>query len=104
MAAKRPLGAGTTSKLATTAQSEPETVRPAPEPMGLVSRNAPLRKPRSYRLRPDDLERLSKIVESVNDLGAGRKITETDVLRGLIVLGTQTPGDRLIDAIRASLL
>jgi hypothetical protein len=110
------LGTGAGSKLSGAAPSPtvdltalavpklPEAPKAKPERLGLVSKKPATRKPRSYRLRPTDLERLSKIVEAVNGSSSGRRITETDVLRGLIVIGENTKQKQLIDAIRAAML
>ena len=116
----RKLGTRTGSKLAGTAKAigvdavapavpppppTPDEPKPTkPERLGLVSKKPATRKPRSYRLRATDLERLSKIVEAVNELSAGRRITETDVLRGLLVIGENYKPKQLIDAIREAML
>jgi len=83
-----------------------EAARPAKktERLGLVSRKPAERKPRSYRLRAADLERLSKIVEAVNELSTGRRITETDVLRGLLVMGEKAKSKQLVEAIRDAIM
>jgi hypothetical protein len=110
------LGTGTGSKLAgatpaptvdLTTLAAPRssgTPKAKPERLGLVSKKPATRKPRSYRLRPTDLERLLKIVEAVNGSSTGRRITETDVLRGLIVIGENIKQQQLIDAIRTTIL
>lgn len=105
------LGTATGSKLAGAVPAPASDPSNAPQPanapkgrktehLGLVSKKPATRKPRSYRLRPSDLERLSKIVEAVNELSTGRRVTETDVLRGLIVIGEKTTPKQLIDAIK----
>jgi hypothetical protein len=109
------LGAGTGSKLAGTVQPADPAVTVAPpsqdepkpkktERLGLVSKKPAARKPRSYRLRPTDLERLSKLVEAVNELSTGRRISETDVLRGLIIVGEKLKLKQLIEAIREAIV
>lgn len=113
------LGTGAGSKLAgaVAVQAPVDSVAPVagptaeagrptkkPERLGLVSRKPAERKPRSYRLRAADLERLSKIVEAVNELSTGRRITETDVLRGLIAMGGKTKPKQLIEAIRDAMM
>jgi hypothetical protein len=73
-------------------------------PLGLVTKAQPSLQPKSFRLRPDDLERLSGIVAKLNEQCPGRTVTEVDVIRGLLVMGTKATPERLIEAIREALL
>lgn len=73
---------------------------PKAAPLGLVTRTKPGLQPKSFRLRPDDLERLSGLVAQLNRNRTGRALTEIDAIRGLLVLGTQTPPERLLRAVR----
>jgi len=54
---------------------------------------------KAYRLYPDDIARLKGITEVINQ-ESYRKISETAVIRALIVLGSKTSGDKLLKALR----
>ena len=58
--------------------------------------------PRSYRFRPNDAERLRKLVERASE-EAGRPFSESDILRALLRIGERTSMRRLLDEIKASL-
>lgn len=56
---------------------------------------------KSYRLHDSDLIRLKGIIAKVNEeKEAGRAITETDVIRGLVLLGEKTTASKLLKSIK----
>lgn len=57
---------------------------------------------KNYRLRGLDIQRLEGIVKSVNDLSTSR-MTETDVIKSLIYLGSKSKKERIIKAYKDSL-
>lgn len=82
------------SKLASTNSPENST-----ESLRLVSRKSHL-KPTSFRLNPEDKERLKSIAAAVNDLSPNKKISETIIIRALLLQGQKTKADRLLTTIR----
>jgi hypothetical protein len=79
----------------TLVQGEPRRVA------GLITKPAQS-VPRSYRFRPNDAERLRKLVERASE-EAGRPFSESDILRALLRIGERTSMRRLLDEIKASL-
>jgi hypothetical protein len=79
----------------TLVQDEPRRVA------GLITKPAQT-VPRSYRFRPNDAERLRKLVERASE-EAGRPFSESDILRALLRIGERTSMRRLLDQIKASL-
>jgi len=57
---------------------------------------------KNYRLRGLDIQRLEGLVKAVNDLSTSR-MTETDVIKSLIYLGSKSKKERIINAYKASL-
>ena len=86
------------SKLATT-NSPGDTS----EDLKLVSRKAQL-KPTSFRLTPEDSERLKSITAAVNELSPYKKISETMVVRALLFNGQKMKPETLIKAIKEVIL
>jgi hypothetical protein len=76
-------------------QNEPRRVA------GLITKPAQT-VPRSYRFRPNDAERLRKLVERVSE-EAGRPFSESDILRALLRIGERTSMRRLLLEIKTSL-
>jgi len=56
--------------------------------------------PTSFRLSPEDKERLKRIASAVNDLSPNKKISETNIMRALIYSGEKMKPDKLLQAIR----
>jgi hypothetical protein len=79
----------------TLVQDEPRRVA------GLITKPAQT-VPRSYRFRPNDAERLRKLVERVSE-EAGRPFSESDILRALLRIGERTSMRRLLLEIKTSL-
>jgi len=57
---------------------------------------------KTYRLYPDDIARLKKVTEKMNQ-ATHKNISETAAIRALIVLGTHVSGEKLIKALRETL-
>ncbi|OGQ95909.1 MAG: hypothetical protein A2521_02945 [Deltaproteobacteria bacterium RIFOXYD12_FULL_57_12] len=86
------------SKLATT--SSPDN---SSENLQLVSRRSQL-KPTSFRLTPEDKERLKSIVAAVNEFSPHKKISETIIIKALLFQGQKIKPEQLIKAIREVIL
>lgn len=74
------------------------------EPLGLVTRRPPALLPKSFRLRAADLQRLSATMEKLREQYPDKRLGETDLIRGLLVIGEKTSQERLIAAIRESMI
>lgn len=86
------------SKLARTTSPDESS-----DSLQLVTRKATL-KPTSFRLTPEDKERLKGITRRVNELSPNKKISETMVVRALLFTGNRMKSERLIKAIREVIL
>lgn len=96
--AKRSLTDVGTSKLARQVQGEESKAHT--ELPSLVGPNAAARpQPKSYRLTPADIARLRTTMARVSD-AAGRPISETDLVKGLLLLGERTDAKKLLSAIK----
>ncbi len=73
------------------------------EDLKLVSRITQL-KPTSFRLTPEDKERLKRITSEVNELSPHKKISETMVIKALLYNGQKMKPERLFKAIREVIL
>lgn len=82
------------SKLATTSSPAQTTGE-----LKLVLRKSDL-KPTSFRLTPEDKERLKKITAEVNEFSPHKKISETVVVKALLYNGAKMNPERLLKAIR----
>ena len=91
MARKRLVDAGA-SKLAQ--REEDRSATPA-----LVSPRRISRQPKSFRLGPMHLERLRHVTERLSE-EAGRPISETEALKGLLLLGEKTDAKKLLAAVK----
>jgi len=60
-------------------------------------------KPRSFRLRSVDIERLDNSLRKVNSENDTVPFNKTDLLRGLIMIAHKSSAKKLLDAIRSSL-
>lgn len=78
-------------------RTSPET---SPLDLRLLSRAQTTMKPTSFRLTPEDKERLRGIVTAVNDLSPNKKISETIIIRALLLTGRKMKPERLLGAIR----
>ena len=86
------------SKLATT--SSPET---SPDNLKLVERK-PQFLPTSFRLTPEDSDRLKSITAAVNELSPYKKISETMVVKALLYNGQKIKPENLLKAIKEVIL
>jgi len=59
-------------------------------------------RPKSYKLRGVDIDRLKWIVKEVNKVSKF-KMRETDVIKGLIFLGTKMKKEKIIQAYKDAL-
>lgn len=72
--------------------------------LGLIAKRPPKLHPKSFRLKTSDLERLSAIVAKMKKQYPDKAFGETDVVRGLFVIGGKISPERLISAIRDAIL
>ncbi|MCB2180944.1 MAG: hypothetical protein KQH63_02830 [Desulfobulbaceae bacterium] len=86
------------SKLAKTSSPDDSS-----ENLKLVARKSQLQ-PTSFRLTPEDKERLKSITSEVNELSPHKKISETMVIKALLYTGRKMKPERVIKAIREVIL
>jgi len=86
------------SKLATTSSPDDSS-----EELKLVTRKPQL-KPTSFRLTPEDSERLKNITAAVNELSPYKKISETMVVKALLYNGQKIRPETLFKAIKEVIL
>ena len=56
---------------------------------------------KSFRFRTSDFENLKKISKSVNEIKkTGRKINETDIVKGLLLIGLEIKPEKLLNKIK----
>ena len=90
--ARKPLTDAAASKLAKRQEGKGET------PTLITSRKIAAH-PRSFRLAPVHLERLRRLTERLSE-EAGRPISETDTLKGLLLLGEKIEAKRLLTSVK----
>ena len=90
--ARKPLADAAASKLATRQEVKGEA------PTLLTPRKIANR-PRSFRLAPVHLERLRRLAERLSE-EADRPISETDALKGLLLLGEKIEAKRLLTSVK----
>ena len=95
--ARRPLASAGASKLARQVQDEGDTA--GQEAPSLVRPASISPQPKSYRLTPADLSRLRSTTARVSET-AGRPISETDLIKGLLRIGERTDARKLLAAIK----
>ena len=90
--AKKLLSGAPASKLARRqeAQEEPASVLPARKPPRL---------PKSFRLGAVHIERLRRLSERLSE-EVGRPVSETEIVKGLILLGEKTAAKKLLTAVK----
>lgn len=76
----------------------PEAVE-SKESLNLLKRKEKIY-PTSYRLKESDIMRFKSIVKAVNDVSSSAYISETNVLRALILIGENTKPERIIKAYK----
>jgi hypothetical protein len=90
--AKKSLSGATDSKLAQRQEGRGET------PPLVTPRRTP-RRPKSFRLGVNDIDRLRRLSQKLGE-EAGRPINDTDTLKGLLLLGEKTDIRQLLDTIK----
>ena len=90
--ARKPLADAAASKLAKRQEGKGE----APT---LITPRKIANRPRSFRLAPVHLERLRRLAERLSE-EAGRPISETDAIKGLLLLGEKIEAKRLLPSVK----
>jgi hypothetical protein len=90
--ARKPLADAAASKLATRQEGKGE----APT---LITPRKIANRPRSFRLAPVHLERLRRLAERLSE-EADRPISETDAIKGLLLLGEKIEAKRLLASVK----
>jgi hypothetical protein len=90
--ARKPLADAAASKLAKRQEGKGE----APT---LITPRKIANRPRSFRLAPVHLERLRRLAERLSE-EAGRPISETDAIKGLLLLGEKIEAKRLLTSVK----
>ena len=70
--------------------------------LNLLTRKKRFLQPKSYRLNQTDIERIKRIMDAINQYGLNKIITETDLIRGLLVVGEKLKPEKIIIAIKES--
>jgi hypothetical protein len=86
------------SKLATTSSPAESS-----EELKLINRKQQL-KPTSFRLTPEDSDRLKIITAALNELSPYKKISETIVVRALLYNGQKMKPEKLLRLIKEVIL
>ncbi|MSO14417.1 hypothetical protein [Rickettsiales endosymbiont of Trichoplax sp. H2] len=60
-------------------------------------------KNKSFRFRAGDLYRIKKILKKTNEASNSTIFKETDIIRGLLALGDEISGEKIISYIRKSI-
>jgi len=90
--ARKPLADAAASKLAKRQEGKAE----APT---LITPRKIANRPRSFRLAPVHIERLRRLAERLSE-EAGRPISETDAIKGLLLLGEKIEAKRLLTSVK----
>lgn len=90
--AKKPLADAATAKLAQRQDGRGDV------PTLVAPRKIP-RQPKSFRLGPVHLERLRRLTERLSE-EAGRPLSETEALKGLLLLGEKTDAKKLLVSVK----
>ena len=90
--ARKPLAGAAASKLAKRQEGKGD----APT---LITPRKIANRPRSFRLAPVHLERLRRLTERLSE-EAGRPISETDAIKGLLLLGEKIDAKRLLTSVK----
>lgn len=80
-------------------ESEPSTTAISEE-LHLTRPKKKKPKLKNYRLSQADLENLSSIVEAVNKVSPYKSISETTVIKALILLGKQVSPEKILKATK----
>jgi hypothetical protein len=90
--ARKPLADAAASKLAKRQEGKGD----APT---LITPRKIANRPRSFRLAPVHLERLRRLAERLSE-EAGRPISDTDALKGLLLVGEKIEAKRLLTSVK----
>ena len=88
-----------TSKLGTLNVIKKEDPVPD-EKLNLISKKKKGPTMRSYRLHDSDMTNLRQVTEHVNELTEHKRVTETDVVKALALLGTKMKPDQILKAVK----
>lgn len=58
---------------------------------------------KTFRLRSIDVIRLTKAVQKTNDVSQTTKFKEADIIRALLMMVEEMPGEKIINFIRKSI-
>ena len=73
------------------------------EKLDIISHKETVHKNKSFRFRAIDLQRIKSILKKINDVSQTTLFKETDIIRGLLTLGEETSGEKIISWIRKSI-
>lgn len=73
------------------------------EKLNIIAHTESTSKNKSFRFRLIDLQRIKLILEKTNESSNTTIFKETDIIRGLLVLGEEITGEKIISAIRKSI-
>ena len=79
-----------------------EVVKKHKHSLNLLTKKKQFLQPKSYRLNQADIKRIKKIMTSINQYGPNKIITETDLIRGLLVIGERLKPEKIIALIKDS--
>jgi hypothetical protein len=89
---RKPLADATASKLTQPPEARSRTPR-------LVAPRKTISQPKSFRLSPGHVDRLQRLVERLSE-AAGRPMSETDTIKGVLLLGERTDVKKLLAAVK----
>ncbi|MFQ5695226.1 MAG: hypothetical protein ACE5HB_04485 [Terriglobia bacterium] len=90
--AKKSLSGAPSSKLSRRQEAKAE-------PASVIRSRKPPRLPKSFRLGAVHTERLRRLSERLSD-EAGRPVSETEIVKGLLLLGEKTTAKKLLTAVK----
>ena len=92
-----------TSKLADRLAPQAAAPSPAaadtPAPARLSTAKPYAKQPKSFRLGGSDIDRLRRLAERLSKV-ADRPFTDTEIVRGVLLLGERADDKKLVDAIK----
>ena len=91
------------SKLSITNIPQEEAKKEIIIPDKIMSGNKKATKVHTFALKGNDQERMKNILYNVQNLSK-KKLTATDILRGLLILGEQTDASEMAEAVNKSFL
>lgn len=73
------------------------------EKLNILKSQESTHKNKSFRFRSIDIERIRIILEKTNEASMATRFKETDIVRGLLTLGEEISGEKVITYIRKSI-